>query len=332
MAATVTAAFSQFLANTVNLDSDQVARARTSRDWLITHLDRFPDVYDDFPTLYTDVHLHYGSFARRTKIRELDDVDILIGVSALGTTYLETRGRIELTVPDGLVLRGLCHDDSNLLNSRRVINRFVKHLGDVPQYQKAEIKRNGAAAVLNLTSYPWSFDIVPAFFTKPEWDGRTYYIIPDGSGHWMKTDPRIDQERVTVINQKHDGNVLNVIRIVKYWNARPTMPSMPSYLIETLVLAFFDAQLSKASAFVDLELPNVFSHIAASVHASVTDPKGIQGDINTLTADERIAIWARARADAAKAARARELERADDHRASIAEWAKVFGAAFPQYG
>jgi hypothetical protein len=137
-----------------------------------------------------------------------------------------------LSVPDGILLRGLCHENSNQLNSRKVINRFVSALKDVPQYEKSELGRNGSAAVLNLKSYTWSFDIVPGFFTTPEADNRTFYIIPDGNGHWMKTDPRIDKEKVTSVNQKHDGNVLNVIRTIKYWNRRATMPSMRPYLID----------------------------------------------------------------------------------------------------
>lgn len=41
-----------------------------------------------------------------------------------------------------------------------------------------------------------------------------------------KKDPRIDKERVTTINQKHDGKVLDIIRIMKYWNKRPIKPAV----------------------------------------------------------------------------------------------------------
>jgi len=198
MATTVVAAFDEFLAEHVNLEPGVTTLARASRDWLLGQIQILPSKHNDFPILYSDVDIHYGSFARRTKIRELDDLDIIIGISALGTTYLNYGNTIQLTVPYGIALRGLCHDGTNLLNSRRVINKFVNHLSEVPQYAKSEIKRNGSAAVLNLTSYTWNFDIVPGFFTAPEFDGRTYYIIPDGNGHWMKTDPRIDQKRIKI--------------------------------------------------------------------------------------------------------------------------------------
>jgi len=37
---------------------------------------------------------------------------------------------------------------------------------------------------------------------------------------------RIDRQRVTNINQKCEGSILQVIRMLKYWNRRSTAPSM----------------------------------------------------------------------------------------------------------
>lgn len=34
-----------------------------------------------------------------------------------------------------------------------------------------------------------------------ELDGRDYYLIPNGDGHWEKTDPRKDRDTVTETNQ-----------------------------------------------------------------------------------------------------------------------------------
>jgi len=132
-----------------------------------------------------------------------------------------------------------------------VINKLLSKLNDVPQYEKAETSRNREAATLNLLSYAWSFDIVPCFFTSPEWDNRTYYLIPDGNGNWKKTDPRIDGNRVIVINQQQSGYALNLIRIVKYWNRRPTMPSMQSYLLECMLLNYTES-LTQCTQFVDI--------------------------------------------------------------------------------
>ena len=79
MASTVNTAFTEFLRDTVNLDADQTKDARSSRDWLIGQTNRLPDRFSDFPFLVDDYHLNYGSFARRTKIQPLNDIDLLIG-------------------------------------------------------------------------------------------------------------------------------------------------------------------------------------------------------------------------------------------------------------
>lgn len=331
MATTVITAFNEFLSEIVNLDPDISKQARGSRNWLVDQICALPDKNDEFPALYTEMNMSYGSFARRTKIRELDDLDMIICLNALGTTYSESWGTVHLHVPDGILLRGLCHDYSNQLNSRKVINRFVSALKDVPQYEKSELGRNGSAAVLNLKSYTWSFDIVPSFFTTPDANGRTYYIIPDGNGHWMKTDPRIDKEKVTAVNQKHNGNVLNVIRTIKYWNRRATMPSMRSYLIECIVLNYYDSKSTTASQFVDMELVDVFSHISSAVYGSVYDPKNIQGDINNLSINDRLLISARATSDATKAKDARDAETKENYKESIRIWGQIFGSQFPKY-
>lgn len=331
MAITVNAAFKEFLGERVNLDPKATVLARSSRDWLLDQILRFPSRHVDFPVLYSNVNIHYGSFARRTKIRELDDLDMIVGISALGTTYLDDGNTVQMTVPDGIALRAFCHDGTALLNSRRLINKFVLHLADVPQYELSQIKRNGAAAVLNLKSYTWSFDIVPGFFTTPEADGRTFYIIPDGNGHWIKTDPRIDQAHTTDVNQNHDGNVLNVIRLIKYWNRRATMPSMSSYLIECIVLRYYVNCESKASSFVDIEIVSMLKYIANAVLSEVQDPKKIQGDINILSWDERVKIFSRATSDAEKAVAARVAETNGNHRESINIWRDVFGPFFPQF-
>lgn len=331
MASTTPAAFREFKTFVVNLDPEVSKKARKSRSWLVDQIRTIKSDTDVLPDLYTDKDIFYGSFARNTKIRELDDVDLLICLKALGTTYSYDAGRIILRVPDGITLSELCHDNSNLLNSRKVINRFVKRLKGVDNYKKADVHRDGCAAVLDLTSHSWSFDIVPSFFTTPDSFGRTYYVIPDGDGHWMKTDPRIDQERTTSINQAHDGKVLDLIRIAKYWNARSTAPAMRSYLFECLILEYCSAKTTKVGDSLGSELALALQSISRSVRSSVSDPTGIANDINDLTESQREAISARAATDAEKGVAAVIAEMSGDHEESIRLWTEVLGPEFPSY-
>lgn len=335
MASTVNEAFEEFLREEVNLDPDITAKARTSRDWLIGQIHGFERSVADFPLLYSEKDVLYGSFARNTKIRELDDIDLMICLHAQGGYYTEYYDRIEITVPDQAAgLYPLCNDYTNILNSRRVINKFVSTLQNVPQYDKAEVHRSQEAATLKLKSYTWCFDIVPCFFTTVDSAGKTYYLIPDGNGHWKKTDPRQDAKAVGLVNQHHGGCVLNPTRVVKFWNRRATAPSMPSYLVETMVIRYY--LLSKVdgttTSYIDLELPDLFRHIGTAVFNPVYDLKEIQGDINSLSSDERLKIQQRANFDHSRAVEARSAEDGGYQRTSISKWGEIFGPRFPDYG
>ena len=333
MATNVNEAFTLFMANHVNLDPAETVTARGSRDWLATQLRAFHTDFADFPRPYEEKDIFYGSFHRRTKIRPLDDIDLIACLHAQGCTYLSYGTEIRLTVPqEAERLRPLCHDESQELNSRKVINQFVRRLSKIPQYRRADIGRNGEAAVLSLESYTWSFDIVPAFFTKPESDGRTYYLIPDANGHWKKTDPRIDQDRITQTNQAHDGNLLPVIRLMKYWNRRTTKPVIDSYVFETIVVNHFRASTSKATVYIDLHVEAPLREISSAILQLISDPKGIQGDLNQTSLGDRFAISTRATHDAARAVEARNAENRDDHKGAIRLWSEIFGPDFPAYG
>ena len=332
MVKTVNAAFREFLRDVVNLDPEDTKGARRSRGWLRGQLHAFEGAHDDFPIAWADMDADFGSFARRTKIRPLDDVDLIHCLKGEGGTYLDVGSHVAIYPATGTRLAAFCHTDAGSLSSTRVLNKFKKHLDEVPQYAAAAVKRNGEAVTLELTSYTWNFDIVPGFFTTKESNGRDYYLIPNGAGHWMKTDPRLDALRVTTVNQKHAGHVLDVLRLMKFWNRRPTMPSVPSYTFENLVLNYYDAQVSEASGFVDLEVPKLLEHISVAVYNSNFDPKGIQGDLNTMSFDDQMKVSSRAAADAKKAWAARALESDDDHKGSIQKWGEVFGPLFPVYG
>ncbi|QHV95620.1 nucleotidyltransferase [Spirosoma endbachense] len=333
MASTVNNAFAEFLCDTVNLDADETKTAYKSRDWLLDEqINALPGRYSDFPLLAPAYHLNYGSFARKTKIRPLNDIDMMIGLHGEGSTYLDYGDRVEITInPNAQRLTGLCHDDTSLLNSRKVMNKFKAGLSKVHQYKSAEIKYTQQAAVLNLSSYNWSFDIVPCFMTAEDESGRTYYLIPDGKGHWMKTDPRIDKELTTSVNQQHSGYVLNVLRLLKFWTKRPIITTIPSYLLETIVLKYYEAKYTETTRYPDVEIPYLLDHIADVIRWDVEDPKGIQGNINRLEQETRNRISAVTTRYAEYAREARQHETNGDHKASIKAWQDVFGPSFPSF-
>lgn len=328
MAKNVNGAFTEFNRDFVNLDSKETPTARKSRDWLIKQLENLPDKVDDFPKLYDGMHIKFGSFSRNTKIRPLDDIDLILTFSAQSSTHTIIKYGQDyiLNVPkEAETLRKLCNDD-NTLNSIKLVNKIVSALDEIEHYKAADKHRRQEAATLQLNSYDWNFDIVPAFYTT-----TGYYLIPDGSGGWKATDPRIDQNRTTEINQKHDGKIIQIIRTLKYWNRRAQMPTIPSYLFENLVLNFFNSK-TEISKWLDVNLINFWLHLKTAIYNTVSDPKGFQTDLNTLSLEDRVKISKKAKEAYHKGYEAYKIETEEKNQEkAINKWREIFGEDFPQY-
>lgn len=331
MATTVIEAFNEFLREQITLDPDSTDTARRSRDWLMERIHEFPAADSSFPQLNSEKDIFFGSFERKTKNRPLDDIDIMVGLHAAGATYEEYGDTVYVSTENlNSALYSLRSDNSKNINSKRVINKFVSKLSSIPQYRNAEMGRRGEAAVLNLRSYDWAYDLVPCFFTTPEIDGRAFYLIPDGSGNWKKTDPRLDRERVQRLVTTRGRIILDVIRLVKFWNQRATMPTLPSYLIENMVLDYYENAI--CGNYPDIEFMGVINHIRTAINSPVYDPKGIQGDINEVHWLDRNSIANRCVEDYATAVAGREFESVKNYRSSINKWRDIFGPEFPHFG
>ena len=326
MVKTVSSAFDEFLKDKVNLESNQTNMARASRDNLINNINGFSG-NDDFFTIYQERNLKFGSFARRTKIRPLDDIDLMICFSSEGKrTYSIADSCIYINGADSDLEKGLMHDDNRHLNSTKVINRLIRKLTNLNDYGKAEMHKNMEAATLQLKSYTWNFDIVPCFYTD-----TGLYLIPDGKGNWKKTDPRIDNTRTTNDNQKHKGKILNVIRLIKYWNNRKATIRINSYLLECMILSYYEGVSDKLSYWHDAELRDVFLSLSSQILQNVFDPKNLQGNLNYFTYEERYKISNSLFDVYQKAYQAVNLNINEQDKEAIDKWREIFGDAFPEY-
>ena len=318
----------EFNNNIINLDTKRTKVARKSRNWLIKQLENLPEKDDSFPDLYEGKHIQFGSFARSTKIRELDDIDLILTFSAKSSTHtiLSYGKHYRLNVPEeASKLRKLCNDD-NTLNSIKLVNKIVSALDNIEHYKSADKHRRQEAATLQLNSYEWNFDIVPAFYTT-----TGYYLIPDGNGEWKATDPRVDQQRTTDINQKHNGKILQIIRTLKYWNRRVKMPTISSYLLESLVLNYFDS-VKEIPQWVDVNMIYFWEYLKTAIKEKVPDPKGFQDDLNTLTTEEQNKISTKANETHSTGLEAHRLEtREENQEKAIKKWGEIFGDEFPTY-
>lgn len=333
MATTVNNAFAEFMKDIVNLDPDVVSEARSSRDDLLENIAEF-DNDDGFFHLYQGFNVHFGSFARKTKCRDLDDIDLMIGISANGATYNSSDpwDNVHMTANLEIAIQADCAREDGTLNSTKVINKFKKKLENVREYSRSDIHESGEAVVLNLTSKDWSFDIVPCFHTVKESDGRDYYLIPNGNGNWKKTDPLKDNAHVTNTNQNKDGRVLDLVRLCKKWNKVKNAKTLSSYLLETMIINHCDDK-DELSPWIDFRFRDALKYIADHITSSVYDMKEIQGDINTLDVLDKYTLKNKAQSDYEKACEAIKYETEEkDHKKSINKWREILGGDFPTYG
>lgn len=327
MAITVNNAFEEFMKEKVNLEQDKVKTARSSRDNLIENIKSFSGD-EDFFVVYEEKNLRFGSFERHTKVKPVDDIDLMICLSGEGTRTYENRGEVYyINGNDTDFKNGLLNDDTRYLNSTKVINRFISKLSKLQDYSKAEMHKNHEAATLELKSYTWNFDIVPCFYTS-----SNFYLISDGKGNWKKTDPRIDNERIADINRKHNGKLLELIRLAKYWNNRKTTITIGSYLLECMILKEYENSDPSENWWLDLKFRDLLNCLSSAILYDVDDPKGIQGNINYFSWDDRCRIsntLANAYKKAVEASKA-EIDEIDQ-KAAIGKWKEVLGDDFPEY-
>ncbi|KAF5426694.1 MAG: tRNA nucleotidyltransferase (CCA-adding enzyme), partial [Candidatus Methanomarinus sp.] len=127
-----------------------------------------------------------GSYSRHTMIAPLSEADIDIFV-ILNPSYYEEDGQV------------------NLLD--RVKRVLLKTYTKTPK-----ISRNGQAVTITFANFV--VDVVPAFNRK---DGG--FLIPNSiKKEWISTNPKTHVEIMSNENDKHDGNLIPIVKMIKGWN------------------------------------------------------------------------------------------------------------------
>lgn len=152
---TLEGAFRRFAATYVDLPSMQVQTARSSRDFLIQALSGMRD-FGHVPRLTGRVY-PFGSFARRTKIQPLDDIDLLVELDGKGLTLpWSIFGGPSRLQADRSGWPAAFITPDGYLNSAVVVNALGRYLSRIPQYQATPRARNGQALVLRPVRHPWA--------------------------------------------------------------------------------------------------------------------------------------------------------------------------------
>lgn len=325
---TVNDCFEKFRKDVVDLEPGQTKTARGSRDFVYKNIGTLFQK-GLLPRMYPAMNLNFGSFDRKTKQGKLDDIDLMVCYDGLGGSYTtEINNRLYRIVFDkSIPVIKDCLEENGTLNSRKVVNQLIKALDQVPLYSMAEMHRDHEAARLQLSSYPWNFDIVPCFYTTQQ-----FYLIPDGQGNWKNTDPRIDRARVLKNDFKNQNLATPLIRLMKFWKELKWGDAVSSYMFEQMVLDYLESIPMLMAHSWQVRVLNVFGYLRTAIKNPVMDPKGIQGDLNELDGETRNKLSLSAFTSSLSAAQAIEFERNGETQKAISQWKLVFGEQFPDYG
>lgn len=333
MSYTVWGAFDSFRSNTVDLNSNISKTARSSRDYLFEQIKKLAAQDNCFPNILS--YIAFGSFARKTRIRPLADIDIMPIMNGNRTSCLNSYIPYVylLKIVDRYAPLANFDDGYGCVNSTKVLNRLKTLLSSVPNYRKAELKKNMQAVTLNLISYTWVFDIVPSVILLDVYGNISCYLIPDGKGNWIKTDPSIDQINITRVNQQNSNKFIPTLRLLKYWNKRTHKPVLPSYYFETIAIKTFD--YSSTIGSYQSAINFFFKNCTTYLWNPCQDPKNLGHNLDSDVSYDTKRKVADAIEEAKKFsdyALMYENQNPPDYKNAIYWWCRVFGSEFPEYG
>jgi hypothetical protein len=241
-----------------------------------------------------------GSFARKTMLTPLKDVDIVCILP--GYLWEDLRG------PDG---PGRAMESFKApIRKRWPDVQF--DVGDAPA---------GKALRVTLPNVDFTIDLVPAFDQEGD-----YVLIGDRfEGTWELSNTRIQLKKVADRNQATGGRFVHHVREAKALTKHhPELDFVTGIVVESLAFSSITHRLPDKIA-----IALFLDHAKNAVRGPVLEPAGEDDVTAKWTDDERqraVRVYSQA---SAKAAEALALEDAGDVHAAIDVWHSLFGDAFP---
>ena len=346
-ARSVSGAFDNFISKEITITAGTREVASKSQKSLREFIKNENDRDKTFPVLLSEVDSDYigGSYGRETKIWPLDDIDIYLPLEGKGLVYFDQSGVLPyIVLSDNTNYSNPINTPrwyrNGVISSEVIINEYAAVLRrHYPE--PTEVYPNGQAISIRMThgetkdTDGLGYDIVPCFSLESSeyGNGEKFYLIPDGSNGWIRTNPRLDADICDYLNKYHNGVYKKVVRLVKFWNKTKLNGVLSSYYIEHAMCGIFSEKakerivLSKVSqgvAWGMYELNRVLriGNQKSMINGAPEITSGLKGISALILAEvecEEVANCAKS---------AWNLESALNEVAAIKEWKKVFGDSF----
>lgn len=322
-------AFDQLFKKYINYGAEESAQVQLHIDTFIQELHTLSYKKDYLPWLNRERHLVASSFGRDTHINPLKHVQLLVCLNSESAKMIfdkDSKAYI-IRVNAGADRFGDMVNADRELMPNAIARSFMEEFRDFPDAKNVSISPEGGATYRRKGCL-WVFNVIPAFFVTHPKTKETFYLVPDNKGHWKHVYPHSETDALLAINREHNGFMYDLIRIMKYWNREHDIPTIPSALLEAIVVNYCQAKPEKLKEFADLDIAGLLRTIKDTIKKPVMDPLGKRGDLNTIPVQARQKIADQAFRDQLKAESARTMEFNRDYVRSIEKWSEVVGYEF----
>ncbi|MBT2508526.1 nucleotidyltransferase [Streptomyces sp. ISL-98] len=241
-----------------------------------------------------------GSFARKTMLKPLKDVDMIILMHPDLTAKLRKPG-------------GPAH-------AMNLLRQEVAQLFPGAQF---DVEDSPAHALqVTFPDLDFTFDLVPALDEA----GREDVFIADREEDtWEWSNTRTLNRTISTRNQATGGRFVHQVRMLKSLKKNhPVLDEICGLLWEALAYQTITVAMDHSEA-----LATVIAHAAQAVTGPIVDPTGVDDLTANWTPAQRSAYVTALAPAARQAAEARRLEQDGDHPAAIDIWHDLIGDPFP---
>jgi hypothetical protein len=277
----INATLEKLLDSDINISASSISQGSDSHNYIRDVLKGKNDRDSLFPRLIEGDFLS-GSYARGTKLKPLDDIDVMVVIDGAGLHVvkggyvqdIEVRGSGK---SDNPILQHM--GPNSLLSSRTVMSLFQKALTDL--HPNSKIRNDQQAVNVWLSTYGLGIDVVPCFHLIPRDGSQDHYYIPEGNGSdgWKTTNPKIDAIISSTLHDRHNKLMKKIVRLAKYWNTVSNANRLRSYHLETIVWHIFDEKTDSVQS-LELGLINFFSSLDKWLANSCPDKTALGGPLD----------------------------------------------------
>jgi predicted nucleotidyltransferase len=154
-----------------------------------------------------------GSYARKTAIAPLDDVDIIF------------------LIDPSMWKRGFFTDKPTPSTVLTTFERAIRY-----RYPDSRVQRQRRSVGLKL--HKMDIDAVPAIPDDSSSD--RIFVLDSGSEEWIPSAPKVHGDNTTRVNKLREGRFVPLVKVLKFWNRNhPSAASLKSFAIETIAVRLF---------------------------------------------------------------------------------------------